>query len=210
VTGSRPRAKSTALASSEALGTLDHEQSGVMLHPIRARLLRELAEPGSAASLARKLELPRQQLNYHLRLLEKAGLVEQVETRTRGNCVERIVRAKARAYVIAPQQHGVDPAAIADRASANYLLALAAQTLRDVARVQQLASAAGQSLATLSVQTEVCFESPADRQAFTRELGEAIEQLVGKYHREQGRPFRLMVAAYPPPPPEPEPEGRES
>lgn len=174
------------------------------MHPIRARLLRELAEPGSAASLGRKLELPRQQLNYHLRLLEKAGLVEEVETRTRGNCVERIVRAKARAYVIAPQVLGVDPATLVDRASANYLLAVAAQTVRDVARVQKLASAAGQKLATLTVQTEVRFESPAARQAFTRELGEAIEQLVGKYHSEHGRPFRVMVGAYPPPPPEPE------
>ncbi|MFV8751640.1 helix-turn-helix domain-containing protein [Nannocystaceae bacterium ST9] len=202
--GSRPRGKSSALASSEALGTVDREQAAVILHPIRARLLRELAEPGSAASLARKLELPRQQLNYHLRLLEKAGLLEEVETRTRGNCVERIVRAKARAYVIAPQGPGVDPDSIVDRASANYLLAVAAQTLRDVSRVQQLASAAGQRLATLTLQTEVRFESPAARQAFTRELGEAIEQLIGKYHSERGRPFRLMVGAYPPPPPEPE------
>ena len=62
----------------------------------RLRLVRELVEPDSAAGLAKRLGLPRQRLNYHLRELEAAGLLELVEERRRGNCVERIVRAVAR------------------------------------------------------------------------------------------------------------------
>ena len=46
------------------------------LDPIRARLLGELAEPGSASSLAPRVGITRQKANYHLRALERHGLVE--------------------------------------------------------------------------------------------------------------------------------------
>jgi hypothetical protein len=49
------------------------------------------------------LALPRQQVGYHLRALEQAGLVELVEERRKGNCIERIVRAAACSYVISPE-----------------------------------------------------------------------------------------------------------
>ena len=44
------------------------------LDPIRARLLAELAQPGSASSLADRVGLTRQKANYHLRALERHGL----------------------------------------------------------------------------------------------------------------------------------------
>ena len=65
-----------------------------------------LGEPGSAAGLGRKLGLPRQRVNYHLRELEKEGLLEVVEERKKGNCVERIVRATARSYLISSEALG--------------------------------------------------------------------------------------------------------
>ena len=43
------------------------------LDPIRARLLAELAEPGSASTLAGRVGLSRQKANYHLRALERHG-----------------------------------------------------------------------------------------------------------------------------------------
>jgi DNA-binding transcriptional ArsR family regulator len=180
------------------------EQAAVMLHPTRLLLLRELAEPGSAASLARRLELPRQQLNYHLHALEHAGLVEEVETRRRGNCIERVVRATARTYVISPTamgETGPSATAVGDRFSATYLISVAAQTLRDLGGLRSLADKAGKRLATLTLQAEVCLASPADRKAFTRELAAAVEGVIAKYQHEGGRPFRVTLAAYPSPPP---------
>ena len=49
----------------------DPERALLALSPIRRRLLEALREPGSAASLAKRLDLPRQQLGYHLRALAK-------------------------------------------------------------------------------------------------------------------------------------------
>lgn len=54
------------------------------LDPIRARLLAELAEPGSASTLAARVGLTRQKANYHLRALERHGLVELLEERPQG------------------------------------------------------------------------------------------------------------------------------
>src|SRR5262245_56724205 len=74
----------------------------VSLDPMRARLLAALAEPGSAATLAGRVGLPRQKVNYHLRALEKHGLIELVEERRKGNMTERVMRATASSYVISP------------------------------------------------------------------------------------------------------------
>ena len=55
-------------------------------------------------------------------------------------------------------------------------------------------------LATLSLDTEVNFATPADRSAFTQELGEAITNLVARYHNpsaSDGRVHRLVVLAHP-------------
>ncbi len=72
------------------------------LDPIRQRILAELAVPGSASSLAPRIGLTRQKVNYHLRTLEDHGLVELVEERKRGNMTERIMQASAASYVISP------------------------------------------------------------------------------------------------------------
>src|ERR671928_1714150 len=88
------------------------------LAPIRARLLAELAEPGSATTLAARVGLTRQKANYHLRALERHGLVELVEERRKGNMTERVLRATASAYVISPDALGPiqpDPARSPDR-----------------------------------------------------------------------------------------------
>lgn len=59
-----------------------------LLRPLRTRMLELLVEPESAAGLARKLEMPRQQVNYHLREMEKAGLVEQIAERRKGGLMD--------------------------------------------------------------------------------------------------------------------------
>ena len=73
----------------------DGAVAAVALDPVRARILRELAEPGSASTLAPVLGVSRQNVNHHLRALEAHGLVELVEERRRGNMTERVMRAVA-------------------------------------------------------------------------------------------------------------------
>src|SRR5262252_4571845 len=97
------------------------EAARTALDPTRARLLRELATPHSAASLAARLGIPRQKLNYHLRRLEAHGLVELHDTRTHGGLTERVLAATAAAFFVDPALGGGEAAG--DRLSARYLIA---------------------------------------------------------------------------------------
>jgi DNA-binding transcriptional ArsR family regulator len=179
------------------------ERAAVLLDPLRLRLLEGLREPDSAAGLARRLRLPRQKVNYHVRELERQRLVELVGRRRRGNCTARILRATARAYVISPAALGgvaADPAGVKDRFSAAYLLAVAARALREVGELDERAQKAGRRLATLTLETEVRFASAEARAGFADELAGALARLVDHYHDAQapgGRAFRFVIGGHP-------------
>ena len=182
------------------------------LDPIRTRILMELAEPGSATQLAAKVGLPRQKVNYHLKALERHGLVELVTERRKGNVTERILQASAASYLISPAalaSVAPDPHRFSDRFSAFWLLALASRMVQEMGRLITGAAAAKQRLATFAVDGEITFRTAADRAAFAEELGEAVTRLVDKYHdggpgipaedagAGSGRRHRLIVALYP-------------
>lgn len=175
------------------------------LDPIKARLLAELSTPASAATLAARVGLARQKVNYHLRTLEDYKLVEPVEERRWGGLTERLMVATAASYVVSPAALGAigaDPARNNDRLSASYLIALAARMVREVGALWHRARASEKRLATLSIDTVIRFRSPADRAAFTADLARAIANLAEQYHDERaprGRPHRLVVASYPAP-----------
>ena len=181
----------------------DPAAAGVSLDPIRARLLAELAEPGSASSLAGKVGLARQKVNYHLRTLEQHGLIELVAERRKGNMTERVMQATAASYVISPAALGAvapDPGRAPDRLSARWLIAVAARTVREVGELLAGATKAGKRLATFAIDGEVRFASAADRAAFADELAHAVTTLVGRYHDESapsGRRHRVVVAIHP-------------
>ena len=181
----------------------DPAAASASLDPVRRWLLAALAEPGSASSLAAAIGLPRQKVNYHLRTLERHGLVELVELRRRGNMTERVMQASAASYVISPAALGTaapDPARAPDRLSARWLIAVAARTVREVGEMLTGAAKAGKRVATFTLDGEVRFASAADRAAFAEELAGAVTALVGKYHDDSapgGRPHRVVVAVHP-------------
>ncbi|MFI7446047.1 ArsR/SmtB family transcription factor [Nonomuraea sp. NPDC049714] len=173
------------------------------LDPMRSKLLAQLVEPGSATSLAAKVGLARQKVNYHLRTLERHGLVELVEERKKGNVTERVMQATAASFVISPTALASvqpDPARSPDRLSARWLLALAAQLVRDVGSLVTGAAEARKRVATFAIDGEIRFASAADRAAFAEELAGAVTSLVSKYHdegAEGGRDHRLVIAVHP-------------
>jgi DNA-binding transcriptional ArsR family regulator len=166
-------------------------------------MLENLDRPDSASGLARRLGLTRQKINYHLRKLEDAGLVELVEEKMRRGCLERMVRVTARAFVVSPEfleGLAADPETIADRYSSAYLVAAGARMVRQVAEQREKSEKAGQRLATFTLESEVAFQSPAGFNAFSRELAEAVARLSAKYDRSNShssRPFRIVIGAHP-------------
>jgi DNA-binding transcriptional ArsR family regulator len=181
------------------------ETAATALKGRRRSLLAALAEPDSAAGLARKLGIPRQRLNYHLKALEQCGLLECVEERRKGNCTERILRATARSFVISPDALGAfgpTPESAQDRFSASYVVAVAARTITEVSTLDARARAEQRRISTLTLDSEIRFASPESRSAFAQELSDRITELVAKYHDDtspRGRRFRLVTIGHPRP-----------
>ena len=183
----------------------DPASASVALDPIRSRLLSELRRPASAATLASRMGLARQKVNYHLRTLESHGLIRVESEKKWGGLTERRLVATASSYVVSPDALGpvaADPARDMDRLSASYLIALAARVVREVGQWLRRSEELDKRLATLSIDTEVRFRSPQDRAAFSHELTAAVTELVSRYHDDSapgGRRHRLMIGAYPKP-----------
>ena len=179
------------------------DSSAAKARPMRARILERLATPTTAAALARELDTSRQKIGYHLRELEAQGLLELVEERRKGNVVERLVKASARAYLVSAEalaSLAPDPAAAVDRFSSAYLIAVAARSVREVATLRERAQKAGKTLPTFSLQADVRFANAKSRHAFAEELAEAVARLVTRYHddkAEGGRPYRLFLGVHP-------------
>ena len=179
--------------------------ASVALDPVRSRLLAELREPASAATLAARVGIPRQKVNYHLRQLEAHGLVEVASTKAWGGLTERLLVASAAGYVVSPQALGQatsEPGRSRDRLSAAYVVALAARVVSELGGMLRTATDQQKRLPALGVDTTVRFATPADRAAFADELAEAVTRLAAKYHDEKapdGRWQRVVVAAHPAP-----------
>jgi hypothetical protein len=181
----------------------DPSAAAVALDPIRSQLLAELAEPASAAALASRMGLARQKVNYHLRALEASSLVKVAEERHWGGLTERLLVSSAKSFVVSPEALGpvaADPARSKDRLAASYLIALGARIVREVGGLWRRARQAHKHLATLSIDAEIRFASPADRAAFTSDLTQAIAELVSRYHDAKastGRSHRLVIVSHP-------------
>ena len=204
MTTGRTHSQKHAAPDGDSLAVLDDTaRVAAILSPLRRRILGCLQEtPDSATGLARKLDLPRQKINYHLRELERARFLELAERRQRRGCVERTMRPTARAYLISPALLGelaADPETIRDRFSSNYLIAVAARLVRDVAKLRQGAAGTGKRLPTMTLQTDIRFKSAEDRAAFAEELAGAVARLTEKYHHGSpgGRAYRFVIAGHP-------------
>jgi DNA-binding transcriptional ArsR family regulator len=181
----------------------DPATASIALDPVRRRLLAELSEPASAATLAGRLGIARQKINYHVRALESHGLLKVAGERQWGGLTERLLVATASSYIVSPDAVSpvaMEPGRRADRLSASYLIALGARMVHEVSDLARRARAKDKRLATLSIDTRIRFRSAAERAEFSNELADAVRTMVSRYHDDSapdGRDHRLVIAAHP-------------
>jgi DNA-binding transcriptional ArsR family regulator len=169
----------------------DAAEAAALLHPIRLRLLEHLSEPDTASGLARRLGLSRQKTNYHLRQLERQGLVVLVEERRRGNCRERRVRAVAGGFVLSPEvlgRLGARPESVSDPNSTARLLAVASEIVRDVAALGPSDPGDAETPAPIEPTATLCTDfrlhSPEAWRDFVMEVATEVTRVVEK-HRDR-------------------------
>jgi DNA-binding transcriptional ArsR family regulator len=185
----------------ESFKILESEELSAVSSPFRQRLLEALTTPDSAASLARRYDMSRQRIGYHMRDLEKAGCIEQAGERQQRGLTEKLYRTRPLAYVHSPPSS--DLLSRRDRFSWAALVNLVGRTLADLVALRRGADAQGKRLATLGIEAEVYFDTPAQRKAFTEDLIDAVEGVLREHERpvvEKSRGFRVIVGAFPKPP----------
>jgi hypothetical protein len=193
-------------APSDLAFVRDAEAARSLLDPLRRTILERLEVPGSSSTVAQALELPRQRVNYHVRELEEGGLLRHIEDRRRGNCLERVVQATARRYVVDPGVLGtLSPSegpggGKADTFSSTALLRSAAQTVAKVGTLHEGAVATGRRLPALCLEVRIRFGAPRDEVEFAEVAERVLRRLVSRYHDPEavgGRTFRVTLHGHP-------------
>jgi helix-turn-helix protein len=180
-----------------------------VLQPLRLEILRLTRDPASASEMSQKLGLPRQRVNYHVRVLARSGFLKRAGRRRRRNMVEQRYVASARAFLLSPEllgAVGADWRKVEDATSAGYLLALNSQMGSDLVRVWRESGTTGKQVSTLSLKSQFRFESPEQREQFSRALEEAVVRVVTDHTSPNlkpdgspgpGSPYRLVLGCYP-------------
>lgn len=171
-----------------------------LAHPTRIALLEALREPGSAATAARRIGLPRQRVTFHMNALKAAGLIEKVGTRRQGNFTETLYRARAQSFVVAPDATWADPkrlAALREQHALQTLVSAGERLQRDAVGLLDQAAFEGREIPSAAVTGEVRFANEADRAAFFTEYTEAVRRLVARYASGHGETYRVVTAVHP-------------
>jgi DNA-binding transcriptional ArsR family regulator len=179
------------------------EQAAALLKPLRIEVLRLLDAPRTLPELGEQLGETPQKLYYHVKVLERAGLVEKVAERRVGGIIEGFYQAAARSYWLSPglvgriggQQQAEDQLSLA------YLLGLAEQMHSDIGH---LAEKAGSETPSVGLAAQIYLEDGRRRAEFLAELQALVQGLAEKYGVPALEPqdpgaFRLMLACYPAP-----------
>jgi DNA-binding transcriptional ArsR family regulator len=173
-----------------------------LAHPVRLRILEALRSPSSAAAAARAVGQSRQNVNYHLKELERAGLVRRVGERRKGNFIEALYRSVAPTIVVSPRAAWTGSrrlAALKDQLSLENLVVLGERLGRDAAALLDRAAFDGEEIASAAVEAEIRFGSEEARAEFLRDYVAAVGPLLRKYARRKGTPYRALLAVYPDP-----------
>ena len=178
----------------------DPSQVSALAHPLRARIVDALRTPGTAAGVARTFGRSRQLVTYHVKELERVGLLRRTGERRKGNFVEQLYEATARRFVVS-SRFATDPERLAeafrDQVSLARLAELGERLQQDAAGLIDAAGHEDPPVPSATVQAEVRFPDAASREAFLAEYVETLEALLARHGARDGERYHVALAAYP-------------
>ena len=178
-------------------------QISALFKPIRLEMLTMLAEPRTCGQLAEVFHTSPQKIYYHIKVLERAGLVVKVyEKRVRG-IMEGYYQAAAESYWLAPELINKlgGERRVNGQMSLGYVLGLAGQVQSEVAPLLKHEG----EVPSLGISAQVNLKHGSDRAEFLEELQNAVQKIAEKYgsledeevHGGGEENFRLIFACYP-------------
>lgn len=176
------------------------EQAVALLNPLRAEILSRLSEPASASEVARGINEIPQRVNYHLKALEKVGLVRRVGSRQVRNLVEVLYLAIARTYILSEALNWASDTVqrIKDQGSLSHLVNTAERIKRDALQLMER-SDQDEEIPSATLDASVRLASAEQRSAFVEEYVQLVNQLVERYQSaaEGQETYQVILAVYP-------------
>ena len=164
----------------------DVEQLRAVADPLRQRILGAfLHEPRTTKQVAGLLGQPPTRLYHHVDILERAGLIELVETRQKRGTTEKYYRAIANRFSLS----GLEGAAEVDDT-----IATAFRTAEQAIR-RESAAADGQGRAFMALGTLRLTKSQLI--GLQERLGSIAEELRGEKSDEPRESYGFLAAVYP-------------
>jgi DNA-binding transcriptional ArsR family regulator len=171
-----------------------------MAQPVRMALLRELREPDSAAGVARRISQTRQKVNYHLKELQREGLVRRTGERRKGNFVEQLFQSVANHFVVSPML-GWDEDKVTetlrDQVALSQLADLGERLQVDAAALIDRAVFEQEQIPSLTVTSELKFSNEQSRNEFMKAYMDFLTPLLKQYGKSTGSKYQLALAVYP-------------
>ncbi|MFC7373131.1 winged helix-turn-helix domain-containing protein [Fictibacillus iocasae] len=178
------------------------EQAAAMLHPVRSALISLLKEPASATELAKEMNESPQKLNYHLKALEKVGLVYRAGTRNVRNLVEVLYQVAGKSFVLSDSlgmpQETIQK--LKDQSALAHVLAFTEKIKSDTAALMEQADE--EEVPTAIMEAVIQLSSKQQRNQFMKEYSELLKKLIQHYQareNEQSVPYQVSIAVYPRP-----------
>nr|WP_051620679.1 helix-turn-helix domain-containing protein [Paenibacillus sp. UNC451MF] len=174
-----------------------------LLNPLRADIVSRLIEPASAAELGRMINEPPQRMNYHLKALEKTGLIRRVGTRQVRNLVEVLYQSIAKTFVLAESLSLSEETIerLKEHGSLAQLITTAEQMKKDAVYLMEH-SEKGTEIPSATLQMDIPLLDGDDREAFIADYVNMVKQLVGKYAKaaDNGQTptlYKVILSVYP-------------
>jgi DNA-binding transcriptional ArsR family regulator len=178
------------------------EQAAALLHPVRSEIISLLKEPRSATELSKVMNDSAQKVNYHLKALEKVGLVMRAGTRNVRNLVEVLYRSAGKTFLLSDSL-GLSQETIQklqNQTALAHVLSLTEKIKRDA--VSLMEEVESEEIPSAVMEMELSLLGVEERQAFLQDYANMLSDLIIKHHdpkQGKSRKFHVSMAMYPKP-----------
>lgn len=177
------------------------EQASALINPLRAEILAQLKQPRSATEIAKKLNETPQRINYHLKTLQKVGLIHKVGTRQVRNLVEVLYQSIAKTFLLAESLSiGKDTIQkMKDQGSLLHLIHTSERMKQDALLLMEQ-SDENEIVPSASLQMQVNLADAAMREQFIEDYVSLVQNLVQKYQQKNSKKdctYQVLLSIYP-------------
>ncbi|MDP5275395.1 winged helix-turn-helix domain-containing protein [Chengkuizengella axinellae] len=179
----------------------DIEQIMMLNHPLKMEILQHLSEGRSSSEVAKLIGEPPQKVNYHMKKLERVGLIKKSGHRNVRNLVEVLYETVAEQFVLSDDSTINNDLIqqMKDQGSLKYLFEMSEQMKQDTMDLMNIVDESNH-IPSATLDFKIRLSNEQQRKQFIDEYVKMMNELVSKYNsieEDASEVFKAMIALYP-------------